>query len=98
MLNQEDTNMLLLFLTIALTDAQQVQHDREEWKIAHKIQAEQEAISDIWRPNARLVSDYRKAQSCYARFHLYKAPNCDAPLAQVETDLGNLEIARVGAH
>lgn len=90
--------MLLLFLAMALTDAQQGQHDREESKIAHRIQAEQEAISDIWRPNAKLVSDYRRAQSCYSRFHLYKIPNCDAPLAQVETDLGDLETARAGAH
>jgi hypothetical protein len=52
--------MLLLFLAMALTDPQQAQHDREEWKIAHRIKAEQEAISDIWRPNARLVSGYRK--------------------------------------
>jgi hypothetical protein len=98
MLNQEDMNMLLLFLAMVLTDAQQAQHDREEVKIAHRIHAEQEAISDIWRPDARLVSDYRKAQSCYTRFHLYKVLNCDAPLAQVETDLGKLEIARAGAH
>jgi hypothetical protein len=89
--------MLLLFLAMALTDPQQAQHDREEWKIAHRIKAEQEAISDIWRPNARLVSGYRRAQSCYTRFHLYKVPSCDAPLAQVETDLGNLELARAGA-
>lgn len=90
--------MLFLFLAMALTDAQQAQHDREEWKIAHRIKAEQDAISDIWRPNGRLVSDYMKAQSCYTKFHLYKVSSCDAPLAQVETDLGNLEMARAGAH
>jgi hypothetical protein len=90
-------NMLLLFLAMALTDTQQAQHDHEEWKIAHRIKAEQEAISNIWQPNARLVSDYRKAQSCYTKFHLYKVSSCDAQLAQVETDLGSLEMARAGA-
>jgi hypothetical protein len=90
--------MLFLFLAIAHTDAQEARHDHEERKIAHRIQAEQEAISDIWRPNAKLVSDYRRAQNCYTKFHLYKVPNCDAPLAQVETDFGNLQIARVGVH
>jgi hypothetical protein len=98
MLNQEDMTMLLLILVMALTDAQQAQHDRDEWKIAHRIQAEHDALSNIWRPDVRLVSDFRKAQSCYKRFHLYKVTTCDAPLAQVETDLGDLEIARAKAH
>jgi hypothetical protein len=90
--------MLLLFLAMALTDAQQAQHDREEWRIAHRIKIEQEAILNIWRPNARVISDFRKAQSCYIKFHLYKVPSCEGPLAQVETDLGNLEIARAATH
>jgi hypothetical protein len=90
--------MLLLFFAIALTDAQQAQHDRTEWAMAQRIQADQATMSDIWRPDARLVSDYRQARNCYTKFHLYKVPNCNAELAKVDSDLGNVEVARAGAH
>jgi hypothetical protein len=90
--------MLLLFFAISLTNGQQALHDRTELAMYQRIQADQETISDIWRPDARLVSDYKKAQSCYTKFHLYKVPDCDAQLRQVESDLGNVEVAGTGAH
>lgn len=90
--------MLFLFFAIALTDAQQARHDRTELAIYQRIQTAQQAISDIWRPNAKLMADYKKAQTCYTNFHLYKAADCDAQLRQVESDLGNVEVARAGPH
>jgi hypothetical protein len=90
--------MLLLFFAFALTDAQQAQHDRIELAMYHRIQADQETISDIWRPDARLMADYKKARTCYTDFHLYRATDCDAQLRKVESDLGNVEVARAGAH
>ena len=97
--------MLLLFLAMALTDAQQVQHDADEWRMSQKLQADQAAIADMWRPapkmhifrqNGKLLVDYRKAQRCYVRFHLYRATSCDAELATVDRDLGDVEKARAG--
>jgi hypothetical protein len=90
--------MLLLFFAIALTDTQQAQHDRIELGIYQRIQADQETISDIWRPDARVMADYKKARTCYTNFHLYRAPDCDAQLRQVESDLGNVEVAKAEAH
>jgi hypothetical protein len=89
--------MLLLVFAITLTNAQQAQHDRNELAMYERIQADQETISDIWRPDPRLMSDLKKAQTCYTNFHLYKATDCDAQLRQVESDLGNVEVARSGA-
>lgn len=98
--------MLLLFLAMTLTDAQQVQHDANERRIYQRLQADQAGIADMWTPaakmhlfrqNSTLSVDYRKAQRCYVRFHLYKATSCDAELAGVERDLGNLEVARAGS-
>jgi hypothetical protein len=86
--------MLLPFFALAHTDAQQSRHDRDEWVMSQRIEAAQETISDIWRPNAKLVSDYKKVRVCYTEFHLHQAPNCNAELAIVEGDLGNLEVAR----
>ena len=90
--------MLLLFFAIALTNAQQTQHDRAELGIYQRIQAYQETISDIWQPDAKLMADYKKARACYTNFHLYRGRDCDAQLRQVESDLGNVEVARAGAH
>jgi hypothetical protein len=90
--------MLLLFFALALTDAQQAQHDRTELAIYHRIQADQETISDIWQPDGRLMADYTKARTCYTNFHLYRVRDCDAQLRQVESDLGNVEVAKSGAH
>jgi hypothetical protein len=89
-------HMLLLFFAIALKDAQptQAQHDRNEWAMYQRMQADQESISKIWRPAAKLVSDYKKVRSCYVNFHLYKTPNCDAELTQVERDLGDVDVAQ----
>jgi len=88
--------MLLLLFAMALKDAQQTQtqHDRNEWAMYQRMQADQESISDIWRPTAKLVSDYQKVRSCYVRFHLYRTPNCDIELTEVEKDLGNLDVAQ----
>jgi hypothetical protein len=90
--------MLLLLFAMALKDTQQkqtqTQHDRNEWAMYQRMQADQASISDIWRPTAKLMSDYDKARSCYVRFHLYKTPNCDIELTQVEKDLGNVDVAQ----
>jgi hypothetical protein len=85
---------MLLLIAMALTDSQQAQHDNVERAIYQRIQADRATISDTWRPGRRLLIDYSKAQSCYVKFHLYRAPNCDAVLAQVEIDLGNVETAQ----
>src|ERR1700733_4003581 len=87
-------DMLLLFLSMALNDTQQMQHDVTEWKMYQQMRAEEETIADIWRPSAKLLADYRQAKKCYVRFHLYKASSCGAELRKVETDLGNLDVAR----
>ena len=86
--------MLLLLFVMALTDSQQASHDEMERAIYERIEADRAAISDIWRPNRRLLADYAKAQTCYAKFHLYRASNCDADLARVEGDLGKVEMAQ----
>jgi hypothetical protein len=44
------------------------------------------------------MSDLKRAQACYTNFHLYRAHDCDAQLRQVESDLGNVEVAKAGAH
>jgi hypothetical protein len=86
--------MLVLFFALAITESQQAQHDRTEQAMYQRIRADQERISDVWRPNARLLSDYKKVQACYTKFHLYKVPNCDAELKQVDNDLSNVEVVR----
>jgi hypothetical protein len=86
--------MLLLFAAMALTDVQQAQHDRTEWAIYQRLQTDKEAIADMWRPNNRLLADYRKAHGCYLRFHLYRATDCNPELAAVDLDLGYLQIAQ----
>jgi hypothetical protein len=88
--------MLLLLFAMALTDSQQAQHDKIERAIYERIEADRAAISDIWQPSRRLLADYTKAQTCYVKFHLYRAPNCDMDLAQVERDLGKVEMAQAG--
>jgi hypothetical protein len=85
--------MLLLFLAITLTNSQQAKHDQAELAMYQRLQADQAQIVDIWHPSTRLVVDLRKARACYAKFHLYKAPNCDAELSQMEQDLGEVEVA-----
>jgi hypothetical protein len=90
--------MLLLLFAIALTDAQQAQHDRTELAIYQRIHADQGTIADIWQPNAKLMADYKHAQTCYINFHLYRVTDCGAQLRQVDSDLGNVEVAKAGAH
>jgi hypothetical protein len=86
--------MLLLFLSMALTSAQQAQHDQTEWAMYQRMQADQAVITDLWRPNARLLADYHKAQKCYVQFHLYRVMDCQAALAKVDQDLGEVETAQ----
>jgi hypothetical protein len=86
-------DMLLLFLSMALTNTQQMQHDATEWQMYQQLQGDKEAIADIWRPSPKLLSDYGKARKCYVRFHLYRASNCSAELQQVGADLGKLDVA-----
>ena len=86
--------MLLLLLSMALTNTQQTQHDVTEWQMYQQLQGDKEAIADIWRPSAELLADYRKAKQCYVRFHLYRAADCSAELQKVGEDLGRLGVAR----
>jgi hypothetical protein len=86
--------MLLLLIAMTLTKTQQAQHDQDEWAMYQRMQSEKTLIADIWRPNARLVADYHKAQKCYVQFHLYRVKNCQAALAQVDRDLGEVETAQ----
>jgi hypothetical protein len=86
--------MLLLFFGISLTNAQQAQHDRTELAMYQRIQTDEALVADIWHPNARLVADLRKARACYTKFHLYKAPNCETELSQMDRDLGEVELAQ----
>jgi hypothetical protein len=90
--------VLLLFFAITLTAAQQAHHDRIELSIYQWIHADQEAISDLWPPSSGLMNDYKKAQTCYTNFHLYKATDRSVQLRYVEGDLGNVEVARAGTH
>jgi len=86
--------MFFLYFAIALTNSQQMHHDDTERAIYQRIETSKETISYIWRPNTKLLSDYGRARSCYIKFHLYKVINCDAELAQVEADLGNMALTR----
>ena len=87
--------MLFLFLSIALTDAQQLQHDVTEWKMYQRIRADDAAIADMWRPPVAVLTDYRKARDCYVQFHLYRKGDCSAELMKLETDLGDVKTARI---
>jgi hypothetical protein len=87
--------MLLLFLSMTLSNAQQLKHDTAEWRMYQRIQADKEAIADIWRPRKSLLAEYRKARRCYVRFHLYKATSCDVELSHVERDLGDVDMAAI---
>ena len=86
--------MLLLFFAISLTNAQQAQHDRTELAMYQRIQVAGALIADIWHPNARLVADMHRARACYTKYHLYKVPNCDTELSQMDRDLGEVELAQ----
>jgi hypothetical protein len=79
--------MLFLLIAMFLTDSQQAAHDAVELAMYNKLQADQSAIADIWRPTHKLLSDYRAARRCYVQFHLYKAEGCGAELAVVDRDL-----------
>jgi hypothetical protein len=85
--------MLLLFLAISLTNSQQAKHDQTELAMYQRLQADQALIADIWHPSTKLVTDLRKARACYTKFHLYKAPDCDTELFQMDRDLGEVEVA-----
>jgi hypothetical protein len=91
---RKDLQMLLLFLAITLTEAQQAKHDATEWMMYQQIQSDKETIADIWRPNPKLLSDYRRLQRCYMQFHLYRAMDCNNELTEIDLDLGKSEVAR----
>jgi len=86
--------MLLLFIAMSLTNAQQAQHDRTELAMYRRLQDDQARIADIWHPSAKLVTDMRKARACYARFHLYTVANCEVDLSQMDRDIGEVELAQ----
>ena len=79
--------MLFLLLAMALTDTQQAQHDAVELAMYNRLQVDQNAIAEIWRPSASLLSDYRRARRCYTQFHLYKVESCATELDAVDRDL-----------
>ena len=68
------------FLAMTLTEAQQAKHDTNEWAIYQLMQSDEVTIANIWRPNAKLFSDYCKLRKCYLEFHLYRANDCNAEL------------------
>jgi hypothetical protein len=86
--------MLLLFFAMSLTRAQQAQHDRTDFEMYQRIQADQALIADIWHPSANLLADLTKASACYTKFHLYKGPNCDGELSQMDRDLGEVQLRK----
>jgi hypothetical protein len=90
----EGIDMLFVCLMMALTDSQQAHHDNVERAMYQRIEMDEAMISDIWHPSPRLISDYSKAQNCYVKYHLYRIPNCDGELAQVDQDLRDAEITR----
>jgi hypothetical protein len=59
-----------------------------------RLQADQAQIADIWHPSASLIADLRKGRAYYMKFNLYKIPNCDAELSQMDRDLGEVELAQ----
>jgi hypothetical protein len=86
--------MLLLFMAMTLTKSQQANHDRSEWAMYQRIEADEATIAEIWHPSAKLLSDLRNARNCYTKFHLYKASGCDTVLSQLDRDLGEVELAQ----
>jgi hypothetical protein len=86
--------MFLLVLAMTLTNAQQARHDADEWKMYQQMQSDESTIADIWRPDAKLISDDRKLRKCYVQFHLYQATDCNAELMQLDHDLGEEVVAR----
>ena len=86
--------MLLLALSMALTAAQQTQHDQTESTIYQRLHTDEEAIAELWRPSAKLLADSREAKKCYVRFHLYQGSGYSAELMKVDADLGNLDVKR----
>lgn len=83
--------MLILVLAAALTTAQQQKHDAAELSYYSRMQAEENAVYEIWRPSSRLLSDYRAARRCYVQFHLYKVESCDAEFSRVDRDLSGIK-------
>lgn len=79
--------MILLVLAFALTQAQQAKHDADELAIYQHMKVDEEAVWQIWRPSAQLLSDYRAVRRCYVQFHLYKVDSCDKELTRLDRDL-----------
>ncbi len=86
--------MLVLALSVALTAAQQAQHDQTESTIYQRLHTDEEAIAELWKPSAKLLADYREAKKCYVRFHLNQGSDCSAELMKVDADLGNVDVKR----
>ena len=84
--------MILSFiLAVALTEAQQKQHDKIELDLYTRMQADENKVDEIWRPSPKLLSDYRAARRCYVQFHLYKVESCTEQFDQVDRDLGRVK-------
>lgn len=92
--SKEGIDMLFVCLMMALTDSQQARHENIERALYQRIQMDRATISDIWHPRPRLLSDYSKAQNCYVKYHLYRVPNCDGELAEVDQDLRDGKVTR----
>lgn len=80
--------ILTLVLAAALTEAQQQKHDAIELELYTRMQADENAVAEVWRPSTKLLSDYRAARRCYVNFHLYKVESCKEEFDQVDHDLG----------
>jgi hypothetical protein len=83
--------MIALVLAAALTQAQQQKHDADEYAMYQRLQAIDEKVWQIWRPDSKLLSDQRAARRCYTNFHLQKVEGCDAEFDKVEQDLGKVK-------
>lgn len=73
-----------------LTDAKQAKHDQAELAMSVKLHEDQDAVADLWRPSAKLLSDYRAARRCYVQFHLYKVDGCEDEFKKVDDDLSRI--------
>jgi hypothetical protein len=80
--------LALLFVQAETTSLDpQIKHDGIEYALYQRLQADQNAIADIWRPSPKVLSDLRAARRCYTQFHLYKVDGCEAEFAKVDRDL-----------
>lgn len=76
--------MLHLILLVALTQQQMADAERFMYQ---KLQMDEAAIFDIWKPSKHLLSDFRHAESCYVKFHLGKERSCKTQLDKLDREI-----------